>query len=214
MSKPLLVGLTGGIGTGKSLALAEFRRAGAATVCLDEISRELSAPGGAACSRVLRAFGPAVAAPDGGLAPKALGERVFGSPRLRRKLERLTHPLILREMERRLRGLRGAVAVVDAPLLFEARMEKRFDLTMLVAATHARQLARVIERDHLSRASARRRIRSQMPLPLKRLRSDVVVENDGPKSQFRSKIRSFYQAFRLISAPPRRTHHGKRHAAP
>lgn len=213
MGKTLLVGLTGGIGTGKSLALEGFRKCGAATISLDEISRALSGPGGAACRPVTATFGPEVAAQGGGLNRALLGERVFRSPASRRRLEKIMHPLILGEMERRLRRLKGGVAVVDAPLLFEARLEKRFDLTFLVAASSGRQLSRVMGRDGCSRAFARRKILSQMPLPLKRLRSDVVVENDGTKSRFRSKIRSFYQAFRLIAAQPRRTHHGKRHAA-
>lgn len=211
--RSLLVGLTGGIGTGKSLALGEFRRAGAQTLSLDEISRELSGPGGAACRPVLRSFGPEVAGPDGGLDREELGRRVFRSPRLRRRLERITHPLILREMGRRLRRLRGGVVVVDVPLLFEAGLERRFDLTVLVAASAGRQLARVMRRDRSSRSQARLRIRSQLPLSFKKLRSDVVVDNNGPKSLFRSRIRSYYQAFRLIAAPPRRTRHGKRNPA-
>ena len=124
------------------------------------------------------------------------------------------HPLILREMERRLKRLRAGVAVVDAPLLFEAGMQKRFDLTVLVGASAARQESRVMRRDRCGRAQARRKILAQMPMAVKRRRADVVIDNDGARPPFLSRIRSFYQGFRLIAVPPRRTHHGKRHAAP
>jgi len=109
MSRPrrLLVGLTGGIGTGKSSALAEFERLGAATVSLDQIAREQAKRGREGWKAIKRTFGSAVLDESGNIDRRKLGARVFRRPADRRRLERATHPLILREMKRLIARLDG-----------------------------------------------------------------------------------------------------------
>ena len=189
----LLVGSPAASDSGKSAALWRSSAApGPRTLSLDELS---SAP--EVCRRVLRAFGPARRA-DGGL-DRALGE-VFCAPRPCARLERLTHPLILREMERRLRGLRGAgLAVVDVPLLFEARMERPFRRDDAGDRTASRQFARVIERDQLSRASARRRIKFPAAVAAEASAPMPSLSKTAAREGFRSKntpVPCRYQAFR------------------
>jgi dephospho-CoA kinase len=183
-----VVGLTGGIGTGKSTALAEFERRGASTVSLDRIAREQARPGRAGHRAVVRAFGRGVLDASGALDRRALGARVFRSPAARRRLERATHPPILREMDRLVRRLAGVV-VVDAPLLFEAGLRGRFDATVLVACAPAAQLRRVARRDGLSAAEARRRVRAQWPLAAKRRLADLTLDNDGTPGALRARVR-------------------------
>ena len=132
--KKLRIGLTGGIGAGKSLALGEFRRAGAATISLDEITHDLSRSGSAGWRRVRAAFGPGVLDRRGEIDRPKLAAMIFSNPAKRRRLEAAMHPLILREMERRMAAAKAGPLVVDVPLLFEAGLERRFDLTMLVTA--------------------------------------------------------------------------------
>lgn len=194
----LVVGLTGGIGAGKSLALSEFARQGARTMSLDAINRDLSRRGGAAYAKIVAAFGRDVLGPDGEIDRRRLGERVFARPRDRRALERLVHPLILREMRSRIRAARGAVVVADVPLLFEKGLEPVFDLTMLVCGGVKARRERIRKRDRLGSAEIGARMAAQWPDAAKAVRADLVVDNDGTRRDLRRKVREFYQAFALI----------------
>jgi dephospho-CoA kinase len=192
-----VVGLTGGIGTGKSSALAEFERRGLATVSLDRIAREQARPGRAGHLAIVRAFGRGVLAPSGEIDRRALGARVFRDAAARRRLERATHPAILREMDRLVRRLKGVV-VVDAPLLFEAGLKDRFDAVLLVACSPAEQVRRVSRRDRLPAAEARRRARAQWPLAAKRRLSDMTLDNDGTPAALRAKVREAAAGLALL----------------
>ena len=196
--KRLVVGLTGGIAAGKTLALEEFSRLGAATVSSDRLAHELSRKGMPAYRRILGAFGKRVLRPDGELDRRKLAGLVFASPARRRRLERLTHPLILREIFRRVSRAGRGVVVVDVPLLFEGGHESRFDLTLLVSSSRRTRLARVTARDGLSLRAALKRFSAQMPAAEKERRADVVVHNDGSRGEFLRRIKSCQQAFALI----------------
>lgn len=191
------MGLTGGIGSGKSEALRAFRRLGARTLCLDEVAHRVLARGGQAYGPVRRAFGPGILGPGGEIDRRALGRAVFSDARLRRRLERLTHPAILREMRRRLRGGRG-VLVVDAPLLFEAGLQGEFDLTAVVSAQTVRRLERLRRRDSLPVSESRRRMAAQMPPARKARLADVVIPNDGSLGELRRRVRGYHKALELI----------------
>ncbi|MFI5346975.1 MAG: dephospho-CoA kinase [Elusimicrobiota bacterium] len=195
--KRFVAGLTGGIGTGKSAALAEFERLGAPTVSLDRIAREQARPGRAGFRAIVRAFGRGVLDSGGEIDRRALGAKVFGHPAARRKLERVTHPLILREMDRLLSRVEGVV-IVDAPLLFEAGLRDRFDATFLVACRPAEQLRRVRRRDGLTAAEARGRIAAQWPLAKKRALADYVLDNDGTPASLRAKVRAAHAGLALL----------------
>lgn len=195
--KRFVAGLTGGIGTGKSSALAEFEALGAPTLSLDRIAREQARPGRAGYRAIVRAFGRRVLDAGGEIDRRALGAKVFGHPAARRKLERVTHPLILREMARLLSRLNGVV-VVDAPLLFEAGLRDLFDATFLVACRPAEQLRRVRRRDGLTAVQARRRMAAQWPLARKRALADYVIDNDGTPASLRAKVRAAHAGLALL----------------
>jgi len=195
--KRFVVGLTGGIGTGKSTALAEFARLGAATVSLDQIARAQAQPGREGWAAIKKAFGADVLDEKGAIDRRRLGARVFRSPAERRKLERATHPAIRREMKRLISLLDGVV-VVDVPLLFEGGLQKEFDATVLVACAPARQLARVTRRDKLSPADARRRIAAQLPLARKRALADFTLDNDASRAALNARVRSLHAGLSLL----------------
>jgi dephospho-CoA kinase len=199
MKKPrrFVVGLTGGIGSGKSTALAEFERRGAATVSLDQIAREQAKPGRDGWKAITKAFGPGVLDGAGRIDRRKLGARVFRRPADRRKLERATHPLIRREMRRRVSRLDGVV-VVDVPLLFEGGLQREFDATVLVACPSAQQLRRVVRRDQLAPADARRRIAAQLPLARKRALADFTLDNDGSRAALNAGVRSLHAGLSLL----------------
>ena len=192
-----VVGLTGGLGAGKSAALAEFERLGAATVCLDRIAREQARPGRAGWTAIVRAFGRGVLDADGRIDRRALGARVFRRPAERRRLERATDPPILRKMKSLVSRLKGVV-VVDAPLLFEAGLEKHFDATVLVDCPEAERVRRVVRRDGLSAAEARRRMAAQWPAARKRAKADLTLENDGSRNDLKSRVRAAHAGLSLL----------------
>lgn len=189
--------LTGGIGSGKSTALAELRRLGAATVSLDEIARRQARPGGPGHRAITRAFGRGVLGPGGEIDRRALGERVFRDPAARRRLERAVHPAILREMRRAVRAARGVV-VVDVPLLFEKGLQDGFDATLLVACPRAEQARRVARRDGLSAAEARRRVAAQWPMARKRALADYTLDNGGARAALRARVRALHAGLSLL----------------
>lgn len=195
--KRFVAALTGGIGSGKSSALAEFERCGASTLSLDQIAREQSRPGRDGYKSILRAFGRGVLDGKGNIDRRKLGEFVFQNAAARRKLERATHPLILRELERCLSRMSGVI-VVDVPLLFEKNLQDRFDATLLVACPPAEQVRRVMRRDKLSAAEVRRRVRAQLPLDEKRRRADFTLDNDAAPAALRAKVRAAHAGLALL----------------
>lgn len=195
--KRFVAALTGGIGAGKSAVLAEFERRGAATVSLDRLAREQARPGRAGHRAIVRAFGRGILDENGAVNRRALGEKVFRDPAALRRLERATHPLILREMDRLVSRLRGVV-VVDVPLLFEKKLEDRFDATLLVACPEAERVRRVVRRDGLKAAEVRRRAAAQMPEAAQRRRADFTLENDGTPAALRAKVRALHAGLSLL----------------
>ena len=194
----MIVALTGGIACGKSTVAQMLRECGAYIVDADEISRGLTAPGGAGLDEVRRAFGPEVFAPDGTLNRAALGQIVFGNDGARQKLNAALHPLIRQEMERQARaGMEcGAqVVVLDVPLLFEAGMQ---DMAQLVACVHCPeeiQILRMKSRNGYSREEAISRIRSQWPLSEKMRLSDLLISTNQPLEDLRHQVQSLYESW-------------------
>lgn len=195
--KRFVVGLTGGIGTGKSSALKAFEKRGAATVCLDQIAREQAKPGRDGYKAIVKAFGPCILRDDKTINRSLLGEVVFGDKRARLGLERATHPLILKEMKG-LIGRSKGIVVVDVPLLFEKKLQKNFDATMLIACEPERQIERIIKRDGLSPREARLRIKAQLPLARKRELADVTINNDKDIKQLDKAVNDYHSSLSLL----------------
>jgi dephospho-CoA kinase len=202
--RSLIVGLTGGIGTGKTRVTDLLRQLGAAVECSDVIVRELQAPGGQALEHIALAFGREYVTPEGELDRAKLGALVFHDERARRKLNDIIHPLVFAELRRRMEQHRKAgvpVIVLDIPLLIEGHRAGRgsrtalpFDLVVTVYAKPETQLKRVMERDKLSQDQALARIRAQLSIDEKRKESDVVIENDGPWEQTEAQVRALYHS--------------------
>jgi dephospho-CoA kinase len=198
MPRTFKVALTGGLASGKSEALKAFASCGAWTLSLDALARELSRKGKPAWRSIVRSFGKGAVGLDGEIDRRTIAERVFAKPALLRRLERATHPHILREMRRRLRACRKPVAVVEAPLLFEKSLQGGFDASLLVAAPAKTRLERALRRG-MSRTDARRRMRAQMPQGRREARADVVLVNEGRLDDFKRAVREMTAAFRLIA---------------
>lgn len=194
----LLVGLTGGIATGKSTVAGMFRELGAEVVDADALVHELMEPEGPATARIGAAFGGTVIADDGGVDRAALAELVFADEDARRELEEIVHPLVVQTSRRRLReaASREGVELViyDAALLFETGRHRDFERIIVVTLTPELQLERLMERDGLDSQGAGARIRSQLPLSEKVEGADHVIDNSGPWTETRRQVREVYEA--------------------
>jgi len=194
----LLVGLTGGIASGKSLVSAIFKELGAHVIDADRLAREVVAPGQPAYREIVEAFGEEVCGPDGGLDRKKLGASVFADPGRRRRLEAITHPRIQALREARLRALADqgfeGIVIQDAALLIEVGGSQAVDRLVVVYVDEATQQERLMARDGLSEAEARQRIASQMPLEEKARLAHYVVDNRGSLEETRRQVEAIYQA--------------------
>ncbi len=187
----VVIGLTGGIASGKSTVSRMLNDLGAEIIDADELSKEVVRPGQPAMQRIAEEFGSAVLLPDGSLNRQAMGRLVFGDPAARHKLNQIIHPLVIGMVRDRLIMLRERgcrVAVVDAPLLLEAEMDFLVDQVWVVAVPEDIQVARAMKRDNLSEQAAMARIRSQMPLGEKVKRADRVIYNSGSLANTRRQV--------------------------
>ncbi len=175
----ILVGLTGGVATGKSTVAKMFKQCGAIVIDADELAHEVVKPGKPAWREIVGLFGTAVLNQDRSLNRQALGSLVFRNPKKRRQLEHIIHPRVAREQARLTKQVARidpkAVVIYDVPLLFEAGIDTRVDTTIVVTADRKTQIARLKKRNGLSYTEATRRIKSQMPLAMKIQRADHVL---------------------------------------
>ncbi|MEK7349818.1 MAG: dephospho-CoA kinase [Nitrospirota bacterium] len=192
----ILVGLTGGVATGKSTVAKMFMRCGAVVIDADELARDVVKPDKPAWRQIVRTFGKTVLNPDRTLNRRELGAVVFGNRTKLRRLEHIIHPRVAREQARltnqAARTDPQAVVIYDVPLLFEAGIDKRVDHTIVVTADRETQIARLKKRNGLSQAEAIRRIRSQIPLSKKIRLADIVVDGTLPPRQAMQSIRRIY----------------------
>jgi dephospho-CoA kinase len=204
----LLVGLTGGIATGKSLVDAVLRELGAVIIDADVLAREVVEPGEPALAEIVAEFGPGVVGPDGRLDRKALGAIVFADPERRRRLETLTHPRIRERFAARLEALGadgfGGLVFFDAAVMIESGNYRNMDRLVVVVTDEATQLARLMARDGIGRDEALRKIRSQMPLAEKAKLADYVIDNSADRAVTEARAREVYAALLAdLAAQPR-----------
>ncbi|MBU5635652.1 dephospho-CoA kinase [Geomonas sp. Red69] len=186
-----IIGLTGGIASGKTSAAHLFEKLGAAVVDADQLAREVVQPGEEALAQIVASFGDKVLNPDGTLNRATLGEIVFADPSARRILEGITHPAIRKRAEEKLQRLREAgtgTAFYVAPLLFEAGITSRVHEVWVVYLDQETQLARLMARDGLSREAALSRIASQMPMEEKKKLGRIVIDNRGSRDELEAQV--------------------------
>jgi len=188
----LVLGVTGGIASGKSTVAGMLAELGAPIVDFDMLAREVAAPGRPAFQEIVAYFGKEVVGEDGRLDRKRLSRIVFQDPAKRRKLEGMTHPRILEAFMCRLRQLaeKDPRAVVQAvvPLLFEVGLEPLVHKVLVVYASPDIQIERLMERDQISREEARRMLDAQMPIDRKAARADFVIRNEGDVEETRKQV--------------------------
>jgi dephospho-CoA kinase len=193
----LLVGLTGGIATGKSTVSETLRRLGCVVLDADVLAREVVAPGQPALAAIVREFGPEVLQPDGTLDRKRVAAIVFADPERRRRLEAITHPAIRDRFLAHLAELEGAgfdgIVVWDAPVMIETGGHLAMDLLIVVVTDPATQRARAVGRDG-DPGDVDRRIANQMSLADKAKLADYVIDNSGDRVATEARTREVHAA--------------------
>lgn len=182
----VVIGLTGSIASGKSTIAHKLSEYGIEIIDADKIAREVVEPGKRAYTEVVEAFGPSILRPDETIDRPQLGERIFNNEKERQTLNSIVHPAIRKEMiERRDRFVeRGDEAVVlDIPLLFESKLTHFVEKILVVSVQPHVQIARLMERNELTREEATRRISSQIPVQEKEALADAVIDNNGTKEE-------------------------------
>jgi len=191
-----VVGLTGGIGSGKSAAAAEFERLGATLVDTDAIAHELTQAGGAAIPEVQRLFGKDLIGHGGAMDRRKMRERVFADPAAKKALEALLHPLIRQESERRIRSASGPYVIHVVPLLIESPdYRTRVDRVLVVDAPEELQIARVRRRSGLSEAEVRAIVAAQAARAERLAAADDVIENRGTIDALREQVAALHRRY-------------------
>jgi dephospho-CoA kinase len=189
----LKVGLTGGIGSGKSTVARELARLGAVVVDADEIARAVVAPGTPGLAAVVAEFGRGVLRPDRSLDRPALARLVFADDAARRRLEAITHPLVAEESSLRVAAADpDAVVVLDVPLIVENDLAGRYDLVVVVGAPEDVRVDRLVGQRGMSREDALARIRAQADDAARRAVADVWLDNSGTEAELLEAVRRLW----------------------
>jgi dephospho-CoA kinase len=197
-ARSCVIGVTGGIASGKSVVVRELERLGAVTFSADEIARRIVEPDGPAYRPVVEAFGSGILDEAGRLNRAALAQRIFADSEARRTLDAIMHPIILAELRRAIEAFRlqpahsPPIAVAEIPLLYETGAEGMVDKVLVTALEPCIQLSRLKQRNSWSEAQALAAIQSQIPLSEKAARADWVIRTDGSLEETLSQTRAFW----------------------
>jgi dephospho-CoA kinase len=183
-----LIGLTGGIASGKSTVAKLLASYGAETIDADQVARDVVAPGSAGLSEVIEEFGSEVLMESGELDRVVLGRIVFEEPTKRKRLEEILHPLIKQRTNQLLAEASSPVVVYAVPLLVEANVDYPFDMILTVEAGVANQIERMVRSRGLSEEEAMKRISAQASESARRERADMVIDSSGSREQLEKQI--------------------------
>ena len=200
----LVVGLTGGVASGKTTVSRILQQEGACLIDADLIARELVQPHTPIWSELIRAFGKEILEKDESINRRALAVRVFSNPQKREQLEKILHPQIAREIDRRIEEIRKkdpeAVVVVDAALLVETGTYRRMDRLIVVTATEAQQVERLGNRTGAAPKEALGIISSQIPLAEKLKVADFIIRNEGALEETIRRAKEVFRELRTIAS--------------
>jgi len=198
----LIVGLTGGVASGKTAVSQVLKEEGAYIIDADQIARELVQPHKPAWNELIRAFGKEILKEDGFIHRKKLADKVFADPKKRKLLNQILHPRIKEEMDRRTKEIgqkdSEAIVVIDAPLIVELGDHREMDKLIVVASTQTQQIERLKERDGIGPEEALRILSSQMPVEEKVNLADFVIRNEGSLEETKKRAKEVFKELRKV----------------
>ena len=197
---PFCIGLTGGVGSGKTSAARIFQELGAAVVDTDEIAHDLTRPGGAAVAAIRSEFGADYVAADGGLDRAKMRRLVFTDPVARKTLETILHPLIGRDSQARIAAAQQPYVLVVVPLLLETGAYRELiGRVLVIDCDEERQIARAMKRSALSSDEVRAIMAAQLPRAERLKRADDVLDNDGSMDALRRQVRELHEKYLALA---------------
>ncbi len=198
----LIVGLTGGVASGKTAISQVLKEEGAYIIDADQIARELVQPHKPAWNELIGAFGKEILQEDGSIHRKKLADKVFADPKKRKLLNQILHPRIKEEMGRRTKEIGQkdpeAIVVIDAPLIVELGDHREMDKLIVVASTQTQQIERLKERDGIGPEEALRILSSQMPVEEKVNLADFVIRNEGSLEEMKKRAKGVFKELRKV----------------
>ena len=204
--KMLIVGLTGGIVSGKSTVAQMFKQLGAEIIDADKIARAVVQPGERAWENIVHYFGKEVLQDNKEINRKELAKIVFADKERLEKLNKITHPEIMAIIKNKIREMRskessdGTICIIELPLLFEANLEGMMDKVVVVYLKREEQIKRLFIRNHLTQEEAISRIDSQMPLEKKLQQADYVIDNHAPIDQTKKQVSQVWHELKKLLA--------------
>ena len=195
MRRTFVVGLTGGIASGKTTVANLFAALGVPIIDTDLLAREVVAPGTALLGEIAGHFGQDLLAADGSLDRRALRERVFKDPGERLWLEQRTHPAIRALTDERVQAAKGPYCMVAIPLLVETGGKERFQRVLVVDCEPELQVARLVARDGITRAAAERMLAAQVPRAARLAVADDIIRNDGDIVSLRGQVEKLHREY-------------------
>ncbi|MDI6703213.1 MAG: dephospho-CoA kinase [bacterium] len=190
MKRRIVVGVTGGLGTGKTTVANIFKKFRAKIIDVDKIAKEVVSTNGPTLAAIIKCFGEDVLNKDKTLNRKRLASVVFESDDLLRKLEGITHPVIKSKIKKELNGLNGII-IIDCPLLIEAGLKNMVDITVVVSASFENQINRV--KGRFPKALAKKIIQAQLPLSKKVELADYVIDNNGGLEDTEAQVEHIFE---------------------
>lgn len=191
-----VIGLTGGIASGKTTVASILKEFGAEIIDADKVAREVVEPGKKAWIEIKSAFGDNAILPNGNINRKYLADLIFNNPQMRKVLNSIVHPKVINEINNKIDYYRQKgdtkVVVLDVPLLLETGMESMVDEVWVVAVDEETQINRMLKRDKISVEEAKNRIKSQMPLKEKLKRGDKIIEGDLTLPSLKNKLQHMW----------------------
>jgi len=199
----LIVGLTGGVASGKTAVSQILREEGAYLIDADQIARELVQPHTATWNELIRVFGKGILQEDGSIHRKRLAAKVFSDSEQRNLLNQILHPRIKVEMDRRVKEIGqkdpNAIVVIDAALLIELRNHREMDKVIVVTSTEKQQIERLKKRDGVDQEEAQKILSSQMPLEEKLKVADLVIRNEGSFEETKKRVKKVFQELKRVA---------------
>ncbi|HJA24170.1 dephospho-CoA kinase [Limosilactobacillus coleohominis] len=187
----MVIGLTGGIATGKTTVSNYLKELGYSIIDADVIARQVVEPGTKGLRMITDTFGEKVLTSDGLLDRQHLAQLVFTSSEQLQQLNRILQPIIRERIQEPISTSKDPVVVIDVPLLYEQHYEDLCDVVMVVSAQPQQQLERLMNRNHLTMDEAKNRVASQMPLSSKERLADVVIDNNGSVEETRQQVKKW-----------------------
>ena len=195
-----VIGLTGGIASGKSTVSRILKNAGAVIIDADRIARDVVKKGLPAYQEIIATFGDKVLSPGGEIDRGVLGDIIFNDPQKKQLLNRIVHPYVSKETNLQLKHIQkthsNTIVILDIPLLLEAQMHKDLSEIIVVYVPEHTQIKRLMQRDGISEADALARVRSQMPIEEKKDLATIVIDNSGTRENTRKRTLEIFQRFK------------------